>query len=1201
MGGRGAAEAWLGVVVAAIALLIVCLSFSRPEPFAAEYRTYEDQYYGVPVRQSSSADGPGGGGGGPGIPCGPVGAECPTGMRCAPDGYCVPECGQNGECRGGAVCAGRSADGADPGVCVDNPCPSGQAPHPVTGVCHRPCPETGGCGPSARCDEYGLCACDDDPACTGGRARDPVSCSCTCPGGEEYDPGAGECRPADGDDDGGDDDGGSDDDDDDGSSDDDDDSSSDDGSVVDVEGDGDRGCSFSWPAPSAAALVRGTIMRLYDNCHPCRYTALSTRRMRHALDFEPDVLRLTEAGTGADGLVICAARGEVVLFRLGASGGTSHNRSWPAMGDSTILKEGSGSCGPAGRPPDPPGACRGIERVVGGMGVDGRFGVAAFEDMAVCGMEPIPFANTGLHDFNFVDDSTLVVRTGAEAGLCQQLCAENPRCDAVELTEGTCRMYHRPSASRPSVRPLRGTTSVLVRADPQAMLTRARVLRAMGDPADHGDAAVTPDIPYLQLRLWDQRSEEDGYAESLRDDGVHPEHEYVVTVEALDDSARDLEVTARWTNTRAKGVRVERNGGGLSEYARAGDIRAIRFTARRTGLARQAVWLEDRSGRRAAYLAHGLSEAGRPRGTVTTFRSNALTVRQAERAPAADMAYGQIVFDGTIAARETYDAMPSARAVMDALQLSGVYVTKSGAGYKWRPLVREGPDSGAVSWKSGGGGVLVDLAFPAAGNDSHLVVYAGRLPQGVAPLGRVATRSRESAAPPEASPDRYSPWFVGEAEVAAMSSAPAGGKRATGAVPGVSSADECASACTNAHDGGSATCNAFRVTVGGCELYSWSPDESSARHERWSAETAGIIYLQDERPPPTGDDLTASVARQGRGMHPDGIDRSRDNLSASRDTPFMAALSPAAGPADMYLDARGNRELYGPNDLNEFHWEPRVEFLPSGAWVTKQHDFPTYFVRVSEESFLKADDTDVFAGDDPAGMRPDKQEAYAFMVTRREDVGEARSSLGMDGIPVVLWNPYFGAALAYDGSSVEWQGSVDDPASAPRECVWYMYPRTPFAPIYSVHAEAGVVEDCPGVTGCLAAFSKSDNTRVFSGSDGGTCGNCETDDRSQMSVERVGPAAGGRVRIRARKAGGNGDCLCRREYGSADVDTKNCKEDNCVWGMEQVRPGVFSFRDKWGDYLYKAGYGRNELVSRGVDAKDDTRAQWRVRNMMDFP
>eukprot|EP00873_Tetraselmis_striata_P013154 jgi/Tetstr1/433418/TSEL_022692.t1 len=148
------------------------------------------------------------------------------------------------------------------------------------------------------------------------------------------------------------------------------------------------------------------------------------------------------------------------------------------------------------------------------MGVDLRFGGAVFRDHRPCNLTPLPFRKTGLRDFNFVRDDVMLVRSDADAGMCHQLCKQDVRCDAVEISDTECTMYHQPFYVKPKLKKSRGIQTVFVNQSPELGLTRAEALRSLGDPADHssGDEGVVAGRPLQEvyLRVWDQRSEDHG-------------------------------------------------------------------------------------------------------------------------------------------------------------------------------------------------------------------------------------------------------------------------------------------------------------------------------------------------------------------------------------------------------------------------------------------------------------------------------------------------------------------------------------------------------------------------------------------------------------------------------------------------------------------------------------------------------------------
>ena len=454
-------------------------------------------------------------------------------------------------------------------------------------------------------------------------------------------------------------------------------------------------------------------------------------------------------------------------------------------------------------------------------------------------MEIVPFDKTGLKPFNFVRDDVMLVQEEEDAVLCYNICKLNPRCDAAEISNTECTLYHNPSGTHPELRPQKGVRTVFVSDFPQKGLTKAEILRSIGDPADHssGDESSTPlpPLPNVFLRVWDQRSETEGYAENLRDDGLYPEHEYFLTLEG-EGAKGDVTVAVKWNESRAKNVSVHRKANEMGRLVPVRAITHITFTANGFGYLNEAVWLEDSGGRRSLPYRNSsvdYENKGAPLATLTTFKKNTLDVQTYAASSPENYSYGQIVYDGWIAHRDTHDRMPQAMKVLQALQLDGVQVTKSGSMFAWRPIsIRDKK----VTFKAAETGppykIIKDLALPGLGEDSDVVVYAGRFEDDLVPLARVVSKSRREAIMPPPAPAKYDAWFVTADDLSS----------AEGKTVAVENPDpnKCARECDVANEDGNATCTVFRVSDGGCDLFSWEPD--AVKNARWSSETAGTVF-----------------------------------------------------------------------------------------------------------------------------------------------------------------------------------------------------------------------------------------------------------------------------------------------------------------------------------------------------------------------
>lgn len=772
-----------------------------------------------------------------GPPCGP--ATCPSGQVCGPEGLCGAPCDGNDSfaCPAGQVCGldglcGPPCDAKDPGFC-----PDGQVCR-ETGKCDVRCDpdDPGACPAGQACRENGLCGCDplDPAACPTGQAcRDDGACGCdpldpaacpdgklcsesgecvdecdpadpeTCPDGKTCESGLCGCPP----------------------------NHKDDNGLCVECGPGEicpgggelteGGCKQAWPSATAAALVDGIVIRLYTDVQPCRVRSVFEMPMKSVFGFE-DALRQCIATKQCDGLWTIdgepgSRRGHRAIgFAFAEPGGKSDNGSRPVLGHCAFLKEGPGSCGDLGRT-QRFGACEPLASVAAAMEIMDD-GTVVYRDRAFCNGTPIRFKNTGLKAFNFptgadgYDKRAMIVRKESDAMLCKQLCAMDVRCDAVETTGDTCRMFNVSYGKQPSVVPAKGVDTTFVRFAAASRLTKGQVLREIADPADTGKDYFGGKGPIRDLRtkVWDQYDDR-AWIQNLLVDGLHEGHEYTVTLEGP-AAETDAMVTVKWDKSVSTVKIVRQDDGAADGFIPAKNIQYIRFTAPRLGHLRDFVWLEDVNGMRSTQTGER-PVGGKPRGTVTTFEGGVIDVRQASPLKASEMSHGSIVF--YLASNEN-TVLPSAGEVMEALQLSGVFVVRTGLRFSWKPIAD-------VGWKGDGRSVIKGLKFPELGEGSSVAIFAGPGVKGIVPVSRIESKGGGVAV--RAPPEGYDVWYDG-------------GSNAGDVLSVVESDFPTVGRCAIACDGAPA-CTAFRVTPSGCDVL-----KASKPVDRWSPSVGGVVYAR---------------------------------------------------------------------------------------------------------------------------------------------------------------------------------------------------------------------------------------------------------------------------------------------------------------------------------------------------------------------
>lgn len=989
------------------------------------------------------------------------------------------------------------------------------------GICRQPCGggAIGPCPAGQNCKESGLCGCDDSDACVGEGARRNLD-TCLCPG-------------------------------------EDDDEDEDDGvDQGEEEGPARRmlappgGCGKSWPDCAGAALVEGRVIRLYEDAIPCKIEQVFNVKMANPLAFE-EALRRCATTQRCDGLWTCDSSLSAIGFAFVDPGGKAENGSSRAQGNATFLKDGSGACGPKGRP-QRFGECAPLSSFPSAMRVNEKAGTMEFIGHSFCDADPIPFQSTGLQEFNFSKDatgapdmSTMVLRKASDALLCKELCRLDVRCDAVQTTENTCRMFRRRFGKPPSLRPSPGVDTTFVRLSAGARTTRLAVLRDMGDPSDHGEeGGDVIHIPNLFLRVWDQYDDH-ARVENLLQDGLMEGHEYTLIPEGSTASTA-LTVTVRWDESVGQ-VQVSRSSSPVGGFVPVKGISAIRFTAPSTGHLREFVWLEDENKRRSQQATE--RKQGEPRGTATTVRIGTINMRSDAPAKAADMAHGSIVVAGAVASRENAAKLPPASAVMDALQLSDVMVEKTGAHYRWRPMTK----AGAKAWKQGGDGrrIIVNLSFPKLGEGSVATVFAGPSADDQVPITRISGRGAEDISVPTP-PVGYDAWFA---------AAPPETTKTKRVDQPETTAAFCATKCDeeNATPDGEMKCTSFRVTAGGCDLMEWEPSKAAKQDE-----SGGLIFHRHvSRIPAARTSLIADLTR-GEGSAGAGVPAVGGNLSRFNN------YFPESSKYKKMLRFRAEYDGkdYDLDDDGEIRSKTNSEGLlvvPS----SKQFEIPLYHVYMGDR-YLDAGSTNGVKSDAKLGMQigDAESERYSFAIT----------VIHRGNYRCMIWNPFKEVALAHTADKkTHWVRFPSDarPAQATADIKWRVIAFTPFSAIFSADATGGVAK------GCISTRKESDNTYVHENET-----DCGENDYSMFTIKKVGS----KYAIKSKTSGDK--YLCRRDDKTTyDVDALSIKNDRmnrCVWSVDK-QGDDYQFRDYQGRYLQKTSFNNNGLVTTADGKQKSTR------------
>jgi hypothetical protein len=988
------------------------------------------------------------------------------------------------------------------------------------GICRQPCGETLGPCPSGQiCKDSGLCGCDDDAPCVGeGTRRDLESCRCVCE--EGYKRGAdggcvkcssGELCP------GGDEDDGE--------------------EEEEEEGPARRmivppeGCGKSWPECAGAALVEGRVIRLYEDAIPCKIETVFSVKMPNPFAFE-EALRKCATTQRCDGLWTCDSSLSAIGFAFVDPGGKAENGSSRAQGNATFLKDGSGACGPKGKP-QRFGDCAPLSSFPSAMRMDQKAGTMEFPGHSFCDGDPLPFQNSGLPEFNFTKDSsgapdlsTMVVRRESDALLCKELCKLDVRCDAVQTTDNTCRMFRRRFDQTPSLRPSPGVDTTFVRLPSGARMTRIAVLREMGDPEDHGDdGGDVVYVPNLFLRVWDQYDDH-ARVENLLQDGLLEGHEYTLIPEGSTASTA-LTVTVRWDES-VRDVKVSNSASPVGGFVPVKGISAIRFTAPRTGHLREFLWLEDENKRRSQQATE--RKQGEARGTTTEVKNGTINVYSGAPVRAADMSHGSIVIAGAVASRENAKKLPPASAVMDALQLADVMVEKTGAHYRWRPMTK----SGNKAWKQVGDGrwIIKDLSFPKLGEGSVATVFAGPSADDQVPVTRISGRGAEDISVP-IPPAGYDAWFA---------AAPPEATKTRRVEQADSTAEFCARKCDeeNANPGAEVKCASFRVTAGGCDLMEWEPSKAAKQ-----GESGGLVFHRHaSRTPAAKTDIIADIVRgAGEGAAP----------SVFADWHFSNYFPEFANQKKMMkFNCYVNRDWHMLDENGHLSVENR--FYPGGGLLVVpssiNYHIPLYNIHMGDR-YLDASSTNGVKSNAKIGSQIGdvESENYSFAIIHQKQLQPSADKHQM--VMCILWNPFHEVALAhYANKTVQWVRFTKDDKYDPI-IGWNVTVFMPFSPIFSAHAANGVTKGC-------ISHQRKDNMHVNENEK--DCGN----DDSLFTIFNTDK---NNYYIKSRKEGNT--YLCRRkDANTIDVDSLPFDETYCRWSI--VKNGdKYQFLDFQNRYLQK--------------------------------
>ena len=1052
--------------------------------------------------------------------CGPAcdPSSCPVGQLCE-NGTCAPRCTFDASCRDGQFCDRES------GRCE---CPEGKALSEA-GDCRAKCGEFVQCQGQQTCQD-GLCACPPEQ-CSEGMERNDGDCACECKDGykpRSEDEGGGCVKCA----------------------------------VGEACGETEparrvmpqpEGCGKSWPVCGGAALIEGRVIRLYEDAIPCKIRSEFNLKMANVFDFE-SALRECASKQKCDGVWVCDSTLSAIGFSFVDPGGKAENGSSHASGNATFLKDGAGDCGPRGRP-QRFGECAPLSAFPSAMQIDQKAGTVVYKDHSFCEGEQIPFQNTGLQGFNFgkyadgtPDLNTMILRKDSDALLCKQLCKLDVRCDAVETTENTCRLYHRRFGVPPALRSDTGVDTTFLRLASGVRITRLAVLREMADPADHGEeGGEVRHIPNLFTRVWDQYDDE-ARVENLLHDGLLEGHEYTLTTEGSVAST-SLTVTVRWDDS-VGGVQVDRSAEPIGGFVPVKGISAIRFTAPRGGHLREFIWIEDENKRRSQQ-AVGDKKLGEPIGTATSVRSGTINMHSQAGASAVNMAHGIIVVAGPLAARENAKKLPSASAVMEALQLYDVAVEKTGSQYRWRPLTK------ARGWKQGDGRrILKDLRFPAFGAGSLVAIFAGPSAGDLVPISRISGEGAENISVPTP-PAGYDAWF-------ATADASTKTNRADLANPTTA---YCATKCdeANASAGGDVKCTAFRVTAGGCDLMEWDPSAGTARE----GESGGLLF---SRSSVSSETAAPRASIQAAFDKKPGADSEADAAMAIRNNFFPEASQYSKVIRFMALDLFEYLFLDSEGGINEYiYWLPVVP-------CTRKWKLPLYHIQLGDY-YLDASSPAIKSAAKMDQILDVNKESYSFAI-----ITVPHSYQNKQMITVIVWNPYFEKALGRaNGKTTQWVdfATDQDPNTATDDVKWVVTARTPYSPIYSAYATGGTKK------GCVTVMSKTEDTIVKSE-------HCAKDFGGKYTDFQIIKATRNPDKYFIKSRKDENDTvnihLCRRDVANTfDVDAKLMHhQEPCLWSITE-KAGYYQFQDFEGRFLKKQSYDAPGGLVTSVDgSKQDT-------------
>jgi hypothetical protein len=803
-----------------------------------------------------------------------------------------------------------------------------------------------------------------------------------------------------------------------------------------------------------------------------------------------------------------------------------------------------------------------------------------YKGHSFCEGEPIPFQNTGLQGFNFGSDAggapdlnTMVLRKDSDALLCKQLCKLDVRCDAVETTENTCRMYHRRFGVPPALRPAPGVDTTFLRLASGVRITRLAVLREMADPADHGeDGGEVRHIPNLFTRVWDQYDDQ-ARVENLLHDGLLEGHEYTLTTEGSVASSA-LTVTVQWDES-VGGVQVDSSAEPVGGFVPVRGISAIRFTAPKGGHLREFIWIEDENKRRSQQ-AVGDKKLGDPRGTATSVRAGTINMHSQAGASAVDMAHGVIVVAGPVAARENATKLPSASAVMEALQISDVTVEKNGSQYRWRPLTK------ARGWKhSDGRRIFKDLRFPAFGPGSLVAIFAGPSAGDLVPVSRISGEGAETISVPTP-PAGYDAWF-------AIADASTKTKRADFANP---SAAYCATKCdeANASAGDDVKCTAFRVTTGGCDLMEWDPSAGTARE---GEEGGGLLFSRSSASSETAAPRASIQAAFDKKTGAE--DEAETAKMAIRNNYFPEASQnsklltfEAVGESEvLFLDKHGGlgqTVMTGTVANPSFTAPYPVLVVP----CKRPWSLPLYHLQLGDY-YLDASSSRLKSAAKMDQILDVNKESYSFAIISVPPLSSTR------GRCCILWNPYLEKVLGRANGTTQWFdfATDQDPQTVTDELKWWVNAQTPYSPMFSAYATDGTHR------GCVSTRSDTENTYVHKNE--ADCGVSKYTDFTIINAQNRGFSPDKYI-IKSRKNEEANIFLCRQDgHNVFDVDARNAdyitpaNRERCLWSAEKNYYGYYQFKDFEGRFLKKQSLDTNGgLVTTGDGTTTDS--MWTIEH-----